>query len=48
MHVHVSGMDTLITFVKVVLLLGLANLIAMRFQDRSKFAAAWANLYGVS
>lgn len=47
MHVHISALSAVITALYVIVILGTLNLLAMRFQDRSKLAASYANLFGV-
>lgn len=47
MHVHFSGLDGIKVFLYVVVLMGTANLLALKFKDRSSLAASWANLFGL-
>lgn len=46
-HLHISGINAIITVLYVLVVLGTLNLIAMKFQDRSKLAASYANLFGL-
>ena len=47
MHIHISGVQAFITFLYMVVLFGTANLLALRFKDRSTLAMSWANLFGL-
>lgn len=47
-HLHISGINALITVLYVIVVLGTLNLLAMKYQDRSKLAASYANLFGLS
>lgn len=48
MHVHISGLQGLITAAYVIAVMGVLNLLAMRFKDKSPLAASYANLFGLS
>lgn len=48
MHVHISGIQGIITALYVIAILGTLNLLAMKFRDRSALAASWANMFGVA
>lgn len=48
MHVHISGIQGIITALYVIAILGSLNLLAMKFRDKSSLAASWANLFGLS
>lgn len=48
MHVHISGLQGIITALYVIAILGMLNLLAMKFADRFPLAASWANLFGLS
>jgi len=47
-HVHISGMNALITALYVIVIIGTLNLLAMKTMDKSKLAASYANLMGLS
>lgn len=48
MHVHISGIQGIITALYVIAVLGTLNLLAMKFRDKSSLAASWSNLFGLS
>lgn len=48
MHVHISGVQAVIVVLMVIAVQGTLNLAAMKYSDRSKLAASWANLFGLS
>lgn len=48
MHVHISGLQAIVTALTVIVILGTLNLAAMKYKDRSKLAANYANLFGLS
>lgn len=46
MHVHISGLDGLITVLYVIAILGALNLLMMRLaKGGNKFALAWCNIF---
>lgn len=47
MHVHFSGLEGVKTFLYFIVFVGTANLLAMKYKDRSSLAASWANLFGL-
>jgi len=47
MHVHVSGLDAVKNALCVIVVLGILNLLALKFKDRSSLAASYANLFGL-
>lgn len=47
MHVHFSGIEAVKTILTVIVGLGVLNLLAMKFMDRSSLAASYANLFGL-
>lgn len=47
-HVHISGMNALITALYVIVIIGTLNLLALKYLDKSKLAASYANLFGLS
>lgn len=48
MHLHLSGINALITALYVIVILGCLNLLAMKYADDNKLAASYANLFGLS
>lgn len=48
MHVHISGIQGIVTVLYVIAVLGTLNLLAMKFSSKSALAASWANLFGLS
>lgn len=48
MHVHISGVQAVVTALTVIVILGTLNLLAMKYSDRSSLAASYANLFGLS
>jgi hypothetical protein len=48
MHQHWSGMETVKIGLSVIVVLGTANLAAMKYKDKSSLAASWCNLFGLS
>lgn len=48
MHVHISGLNALVTALMVIAVLGTLNLVAMKYQEKSSFWASYANLFGLS
>lgn len=48
MHVHISGLQGIITAMYVIAILGTLNLLAMKFSDRFRLAATWCNLFGLT
>jgi hypothetical protein len=46
MHVHVSGLNAIITALEVIVVIGTLNLLAMKYKDTSSLAASWLNLMG--
>lgn len=48
MHLHISGIQVVIIVLMVIAAQGTLNLIAMKYADRSKLAASYANLFGLS
>jgi cell division protein FtsL len=48
MHVHISALNGLIVALYVIVIIGALNLAAMKYADRSKLAASYANLMGLS
>jgi hypothetical protein len=47
MHLHISGIQGFLVALYVIAIIGTMNLLAMKFMDRSKFWASWANLFGL-
>jgi hypothetical protein len=43
-----SGINALITVLYVIAVMGALNLLAMKYSDKSKLAASYANLFGLS
>lgn len=48
MHLHISGIDGLITVLYIIAIMGALNLLAMKFADRSGLAASWCNIFGLT
>lgn len=48
MHLHISGIQAVIIVLMVIAVQGTLNLIAMKYMDKSKLAASYANLFGLS
>lgn len=48
MHLHISAVNGVIVALYVIAILGTMNLLAMKYQDDSKFWASYANLFGLS
>lgn len=48
MHHHISGIAAIITALYVIVVLGILNLLAMKFADKSSLAASYCNLFGLS
>lgn len=48
MHLHISGIDGIITILYIIAIMGALNLLAMKFQDRSSLAASYCNMFGLS
>lgn len=46
-HVHVSGIHVITVGLSALLVIGVLNLAAMKYKDKSSFWASYANLYGV-
>lgn len=47
-HLHISGIEGIITILYVIAIMGALNLLAMRFKDQSSLAATWCNTFGLS
>jgi len=47
MHLHISGIDGIVTALYVIAILGALNLVAIKFKDTNTFAASYANLFGL-
>ncbi len=47
MHEHFSGLEAVKVALYVIVIIGTLNLLAMKYKKSNKFAAAWANLFGV-
>lgn len=47
-HLHISGIDGLITVLYVIAIMGALNLLAMKFADRSGLAASYCNTFGLT
>lgn len=47
-HLHISGIQGLLTVLYVIAIMGALNLLAMKYADKSKLAASYANLFGLS
>lgn len=48
MHVHISALNGVIVALYVIAIIGTLNFAAMKFADRSKLAASYANLFGLT
>jgi hypothetical protein len=48
MHLHISGIDGIITILYVIAIMGALNLLAMRFAGQSSLAATWCNTFGLT
>ncbi len=48
MHLHISGIDGVITALYVIAILGAMNLLAMKYKDQNNLAASYANLFGLN
>lgn len=48
MHTHFSGMEGVKVALYVIVIMGTLNLAAMKFADKNKLAASYANLFGLS
>lgn len=48
MHLHISGIDGIITALYVLVIIGALNLLAMKHKDTNRFWSAYANLYGIN
>lgn len=48
MHLHISGIQAIIVTLMVIAVMGTLNLAAMKYKDKSKLAASYANLFGLS
>lgn len=48
MHVHASGLEAIKMTLYVIVVMGFLNLLAMKFADKSKLAASYCNLFGLS
>lgn len=48
MHLHISGIDGIITVLYIVAIMGALNLLAMKFADQSGLAASWCNIFGLT
>lgn len=48
MHQHYSGIEGVKVALYVVVLIGTANLVSMKYKDKNSLAASWANLFGLS
>jgi hypothetical protein len=48
MHLHISGIDGVKTALYVIAIMGSLNLLAMKYQDKSKLASSYAHLFGVA
>jgi hypothetical protein len=48
MHLHLSGIDGIITVLYVIAIMGALNMLAMRFKDSSSLAASYCNAFGLS
>lgn len=44
MHIHVSGLQTLITVLEVIVVLGALNLLAQKYKSTSTFWASYDSL----
>lgn len=47
MHQHYSGIEGLKVALYVIAIIGVANLAAMKYKNKSSLAASWANLFGL-
>ena len=47
MHLHISGIDGVITALYVIAILGALNLVAIKYKDTNTVAASYANLFGL-
>lgn len=48
MHLHISGIDGIITALYVIAILGALNLLATKYKDSNSLAASYANLFGLN
>lgn len=48
MHLHISGIDGIITALYVIAILGALNLIAIKYKDTNSLAASYANTFGLN
>ena len=47
MHLHISGIEGVITALYVLAILGALNALAIKYKDTNKLASSYANLYGL-
>lgn len=47
MHIHISALSAVITALEVIVVLGVLNLLAMKYADQSPLAASYCNLFGL-
>lgn len=47
MHEHFSGLEGIKVTLYVIVIIGTLNLLAMKYKESNRMAAAWANLFGV-
>jgi hypothetical protein len=47
-HVHISGIEGILTVLYVIAIMGALNLLAMKFKDSSSLAATYCNTFGLS
>jgi hypothetical protein len=47
-HLHISAVQGIIMALYVIVIIGTLNLLAMKYADSNKFAASWANMFGLS
>lgn len=45
MHVHMSGLATIVTALEVIVVFGALNLLAIKYKDSSPLAASWLNIF---
>ena len=48
MHVHISALNGVIVALYVIAIMGTLNFVAMKYASKSKLAASYANLFGLS
>lgn len=47
-HIHISGIEGILTVLYVIAIMGALNLLAMKFKDQNSLAATYCNTFGLS